>query len=68
MKHTRLVSRTLQLALPEAAVSFPDIKSHTLGTRCGVPRPLLEVMMQKKIHFFCCIFFLTDMFSKKNIL
>ena len=40
MKHTRLVARTLQLALPEGAKSFLGIKSHTLGTRIGVPQPL----------------------------
>ena len=39
-KHTRLVARTLQLALTERAESFTNIKSHTLGTRCGVPQPL----------------------------
>ena len=41
MKHTRLVVRTLQLVLQEGAESFPNIKSHTLGTRCGVPQSLL---------------------------
>ena len=40
-KHIRLVARTLQLALSEWAQYFPNRKSHTLGTRCGVPPPLL---------------------------
>ena len=40
-KHTKLMTRTLQLALPKGAESFPNIKSHTLGTGCGVPQPLL---------------------------
>ena len=40
-KHTRLEARTLELAMPEGAESFPNIKSHTLGTRCGVLQPLL---------------------------
>ena len=35
------MARTHQLALPEGAESFPNIKIHTLGTRCGVPQPLL---------------------------
>ena len=40
-KHTGFVARTLQLALKEGAESFPNIKSHALGTRRGVPQPLL---------------------------
>ena len=40
-KHTRLSARTLQLALPEGAESFHNIESHTLGTRSGVPQPLV---------------------------
>ena len=35
------MARTLQLARPEGAESFPYIKSHVLGTRRGVPQPLL---------------------------
>ena len=38
MKHTKLMARTRQLSLLEEAESIPKIKSHTLGTRCGVPR------------------------------
>ena len=40
-KHTRLLARTLQLTLPQGAESFPNKTSHSLGTRCGVPQPLL---------------------------
>ena len=40
-KHTGFMGRTLQLTLPERAESFRNIKSHTLGTRSGVPQTLL---------------------------
>ena len=35
------MARTLQLALPDGSESFPNINSHTLGTRSRVPQPLL---------------------------
>ena len=39
------MARTLQPALQEGAESFPNIKRRTLGTRSGVPQPLLEQPM-----------------------
>ena len=39
-KHKRLLVSTLQLALPEGTESIPNMKNHSLCTRCGVPQPL----------------------------
>ena len=40
-KHTRPMSRTLQLALPARAKFIPNRKSHTFGSRSGSLQPLL---------------------------
>ena len=50
-KHTGFMARTLQLALPEGVESFPNIKSHTLGTRRGVPQPLLGATIARDTDF-----------------
>ena len=34
------MARTLKRALYEGAESFPNMESHTLGNRSGVPLPL----------------------------
>ena len=50
--HIRLMDRTLQHTMPEGAESFPNIKSHTLGTRCGVPQPLLGATKARDTEFW----------------
>ena len=60
-KHTKLVARILQLALPEGAESFLNIKSYALGTRCGVPQPLLGATNARDTEIF-------EIAVKKNIL